>query len=501
MLKSSFYTSTSEDIIQEERESILRESNTAQTQLENIIQKLKPEIVDLNLQGSFSGELDLTILGTKFPRLKTLIFGQGKITDIRNIPSGVSKFVCNHNLLMSLERLPGSLIYLDIDHNFLKTLDLSKTPYLEELHCCDNRLENILDFPSSLTRLYCDQNRLQQLNLLGLSHLKVLHVSDNPLLVLENIPQDIHDYVAENNPLAKETTSYDYAEWEYEEDIRQAADWADKKEVKDRKIKYLDALTIYFKIKNEYENDLLKKRRIAYKKALSKKAGVLRAKKIKGQCYHCHRMVGMEFRSTVEGYVARCGDTHHPCQFIIKLFRGNFSSNEYFLYLFREQLEKEKIEIIRQKLDSLFSYISEESSVKEFKKILDSYNDSNVLYSELLKRNNEINHNEHTKELLQKKQAKVYQFMSKIQSMVQEYKSSPHSQDTQHINYGGATGILRTAMELYVKDLLPEVENLRRLKYEIMEMDNNRLFQRETGLQKLEYTYGDAPTVEKFRNV
>ena len=56
MLKSSFYTSTSEDIIQEERESILRESNTAQTQLENIIQKLKPEIVDLNLQGSFSGE-------------------------------------------------------------------------------------------------------------------------------------------------------------------------------------------------------------------------------------------------------------------------------------------------------------------------------------------------------------------------------------------------------------------------------------------------------------
>ena len=164
------------DIIQEERESIIRDTNTAQTQLENIIQNLKPEIIDLNVQSEFFGELDLSVLETKFPRLKSLLLGPGKITSIRNIPSGISKLVCNNNLLMSLERLPGSLLYLDVDHNYLKTLDLSKTPYLEEIHCNDNRLENILHLPQNITKLYCEQNQLQKLDVSGLPHLKVLRV-------------------------------------------------------------------------------------------------------------------------------------------------------------------------------------------------------------------------------------------------------------------------------------------------------------------------------------
>jgi hypothetical protein len=56
-------------------------------------------------------------------------------------------------------------------------------------------------------------------------------------------------------------------------------------------------------------------------------------------------------------------------------------------------------------------------------------------------------------------------------------------------------------MELYAKDLLPEIDNLRRLKYGTIEMENDVLNQQPVGIQDLEYTYGDMPSVEKFRGV
>jgi hypothetical protein len=489
------------DIIQEERESIIRDANTAQTQLENLIQSLKPEIVELNLQSAFSGELDLSVLSAKFPRLRTLSFGPGKIISIRNLPTGISKLVCSNNLLVSLENLPGSLLYLDITHNFVKTLDLTKTSYLEELHCSDNRLENLIHLPPSLTQLYCDRNKLQRLDLTGLTHLKILHVSDNPLLVVENVPQGIHEYVAENNPLAQEKNNYDYAEWEYEDDIRAEEAYLDKKHVKDRKIKYLDALNVYFKLKREYEADRLNRRRTAFKKGATRKQGAKRAQMVQGKCLKCKRMVGMVFYTDANGHVAHCGDNSKPCDFHIKLLRGNFSFSDYYFYLFYEQLETEKIEIIRQKLDSLFSYVSEETAVKEFKRVLESYNDTTALFGDFNQRNNELYHNKDKQEMIAKKRAQIFRILAQIQGMVQEYQREPRGAESQHAAYGGVTGTLHTAMELYAKDLLPEIDNLRRLKYGTIEMENDVLNQQPVGIQDLEYTYGDMPSVEKFRGV
>jgi hypothetical protein len=499
MSKLSSYSSISEDIIQEERESIIRDSNTAQSQLENIIDKLKPEIVDLNLQSSFSGELDLTIIGTKFPRLRSLLFGPGKITTIRNIPSGISKFICNNNLLMSLEKMPGSLLYLDIDHNYVKTIDLSKTPYLEELHCSNNRLENLLQLPKSITKLYCDQNKLKELDLTGKSHLKILHVSNNPLLIVNNVPEDIHEYVAENNPLAMEKTSYDYVEWDDMEEIDEKIKDLDKKHRANLKIKYTDALNTYFKIKQSYESDLLKRRRVAFKKGATKQSGMKRSQSVKGKCVQCKRTVGMFFRTSSKGYTAICGDKVNSCGLNIELFRGKYYSNEYYINVYKELLEEEKTEIIRQKLDSLFNYISAESSVKEFKKKLESYNDALDGYTYHVKIHNDLFHNVEKKELISKKQDQIYKILSQIQNMIDEHKSTnPYSQ---HAAYGGSVGLLHTAMEVYVTDLLPEIDNLRRLKYEIVEMDQNTVFQKDVTLYKLDLLMGEPPSIVRFRGV
>lgn len=490
------------DIILEERENIIRDSNIAQSQLENIVDKLKPEIVDLNLQSAFSGELDLSILSTKFPRLRSLSFGPGKITDIRNIPVGISKFICSNNLLIQLEKLPGSLLYLDIDQNFLKTLDLSKTSYLEELHCSNNRLENILQLPKSMVKLYCDQNKLRELDVTSLSNLKTLHVSNNPLLIVKNISEDIHEYVSENNPLALEKTSYDYVDFGDYENIEEQVKESDKKHRDNLKIKYADALNTFFKIKHNYESDLLKRRREAFKKGATKQSGIKRAKAVKGKCTNCKRAVGMIFRTDSNGYVALCGDRSNKCGLDIKLFRGKHDSNEYFLDIFKELLEEKKTEIIRQKLDSLFNYISAESSVKIFKEILESYNDALEGYAYHVKINDDLFHNVHNAELVSKKQEMIYKILSQIQNMVHEYKSTDlHEIHQQQSKYGGSIGLLRTAMEVYVTDLLPEVENLRRLKHELIEMEDDVVFKQKIALHKLDISLGEPPSILRFRGV
>jgi len=74
--------------------------------------------------------------------------------------------------------------------------------------------------------------------------------------------------------------------------------------------------------------------------------------------------------------------------------------------------------------------------------------------------------------------------------------------------------ILRNAVEIQVKEIIPEMENLRRLKYELMEMDNKttnaggfgksiidvkcNLIQRYANLSRYDHTFGEEPSVVKF---
>ena len=487
------------DIIQQQREAIRNDNNIAQTTMEDMIFGLKKDIVDLNIQTPLYGDLDLSVLSTRFPRLRYISFGAGKITSLNHLPVGISKLVCKGNLLVSLDQLPGSLIYLDIDDNYISTLDCATFPQLEELHCENNHLTDILHLPRTLTRLYCTQNRLTQLDLTNLIHLRILHCSENPLLSIDNVPETIHEFVSENNPLSQEVTNYDYVEWEHEDELRERYDKMERANVVQRNVSYSDALQTYFRLKHDYETDLLKRRRIAFKKAKTRKNGILRSQRVLGKCVHCKRNVGTVFRTDSNGYYASCGDTSQACTLDIKLLRGQFSPNEQFLYLFREQIEQEKDGIIRQKMDSLFSYVSEETAVKDFKQLLTAYKETSELFHGFFDRHQEIFYNTKRGELLQEKKTKIQEIQAQIKSIVDEYKKSGNL--LANASYGGVTGLLKSAMEIYVRDLMPEIENLRRLKYEIMEMNGDVLVQREVGLNQTEYTFGDPPTAARFRGV
>lgn len=474
-------------LIQREREKIIQTNNTAQQEFSDIIKNLKTTIRELTIQSELHGSLDLSILTeNNFENINTIHFGRGELTSITNIPSTVSKFICSGNLLVEFTDLPASLVYLDFNDNHLTTFDFTKTPRLEELHCERNKITELNAIPSTIISLYCDQNKLTHIDLKGLKNLKTLHISNNPLIVVENLPETIHDFVSENNHITNITNERDELSDEENEIVPNT-----KNSMKDisKKINYLEALDKYFKLKKKYEEKLLKAKKSAFKLADTKKQGIKQSSKIKIKCIYCKRQVGTIFSSSMNNYTAVCGDTKNPCELKIKLFRGDFSLCEQYLYYFKQQLEDDKQIIITQKMDTLFNYLSEQQSSELFKQNLENYNDDSNVYLERLNYHNELYHNEHKKELISRKNTVIYEIQDKINAMLSEYSVSKNRE------------ILKTAINIYVFDLKPEIENLRRLKYDVMEVENDILYQNVIFPSKIEYTYGEPPSVIQFTKV
>ena len=57
---------------------------------------------------------------------------------------------------------------------------------------------------------------------------------------------------------------------------------------------------------------------------------------------------------------------------------------------------------------------------------------------------------------------------------------------------------ITTVVNIYINDLLVEIEHLQRLKYDICEVYGNILYQNEIAITKKEGLYSEPPNVEKF---
>lgn len=477
------------DIVQQKRADIIKENNTAQEEFASIIENLNPNTTtELTIRTKLYGNLNLgEILEDRFPNLNSIKFYPGEITEIRNIPSGITRFECPGNLLTELDggNLPGSLLILDITDNYLRTLDLVGSPNLEELRCNNNRIEEFRNLPTTLVTLFCNQNQLRKLNLRGIDRLKTLHCSENPILRIENLPSNIHDFSAENSPFALEIEESDNDSETEDSNILKK----NKEKMVDRRINYLDALQLYYRTKHDYEEKLLKKRRLAYKRAPTKKMGRTAANAVLPSCIYCNRPVGTRFYTNSTGHFAVCGDKTAPCALNIKLQRGSFNMKSDLLYIFKEEIEEGKERVIRQKLDSLFNYYSDEAAIQNFKKFMENYSLSSLVYEDYVRFHKELYFNEQKKEMIHKKTNKINEILEEIQSLMKDYNETE------------TPATLKTAMELYVRDLMPEVENLRRLKYGVVEIEDNVLIEMPNRLSELEHGFLDEPKVVEFKGL
>jgi hypothetical protein len=150
-------------------------------------------------------------------------------------------------------------------------------------------------------------------------------------------------------------------------------------EMNEKSMDYKTALDHYYRMKIKYEEKVSKMKQTAYEKAETKKQKKHALLSIKPQCVVCKRPVGTIFSRRNNRLSAICGDTKNPCKLNIQIFTGDYSPLSSLLYETREGLEELKDTIIRQKLDTLFNYISENESIEYYKKELEAFHDYNIV--------------------------------------------------------------------------------------------------------------------------
>jgi len=485
------------NIIEEKRESIIRDNNTAQEKITNLLELYDRSITELHINEPLHGDLDLSVfheLG--FDHIKKIYLGKGEITNIRNYPKSLLVFECVENLLVEVTGLPDGIHEINFQYNYLKHVDLEGLSKLFKVNLSHNKIEDIENIPVNIEELYCENNYLKSLDLAKIQKLRILHVSQNINLILENVPKSLVDLKMEDNPFTEIT---------YQELQTNDKESGDDDAIQ-KKITYNEGLYIYFHLKNKYETEFVDaKKKIRNNPLISRKKGIKEAKQLKAMCINCQRPVGTIFSSADKQYTAICGDSNPQtkCRLNIKIERVTYNHEQELLYLFRESLQEIKEKIIGQKLNTLFNYMSEKQAATFFKEELEEYNTNSSMYKTLYENYNQLHYDPHRKELILRKQDHIFKLMDTVQAILDEYKKTDNKET------------LRNAVEIQVKELIPEMENLRRLKYEWTDVEitekytggfgrntierNNRLVQRDIVLSKNDFTFGGIPEIINFQ--
>lgn len=491
-MSMKIYTIYFMNIIKEQRDTIIRENDTGQDELIRILETegLTKQSTELIIKQTLSGNIDLSVLREQgYNHIKTIEFAAGEITGLQNVPDDLKSLSCSQQLLIELENLPPSLETLNIHNNYLKTLDLDRCKKLKVLNISHNHVDKIENMPASLEELYCDNNEIKLLDLRPVQQLRVLHISNNKAVIIENLPPSLVDFKSENNPMVElEYSNGDSLEKDSDSETEDESKPTKKKHTTVRRVDYIEALYEYFKLKAAYEERLKQQKKAAYANAAGKRKVAKRlVSEVKAKCINCSRPVGTIFTSENFRYTAICGDKKNPCNLKIILYNGLTKTNEYWLNNDRELLDDSKEAIIEQKMDTLFDYMSEEESVKQFKQKLADYNNDAAKYKDTEDRYNELYHDPNRIAMIKTKHELVYGLIATIRRMMGEYEKT------------GNAAILKTAIGIQVKELEPEIHNLRMLKYEIMEMNvkdgRHVLFQRDVSLAKTDYNIGEPVSV------
>lgn len=476
------------------KRNLAKENNTAQAAVDYKIQQMAinsreteftvpmmPIAGDINV--SQLKPLNIMSIATKLP---------GHITDITGIPEGVKTFKFEKQLLAELPRLPNSIETINVNNNYIEKIDLSNFNRLKIARLNDNRLKNVGKLPESLEELYLDNNKIKQLNLEGLTKLRILHCRNNRTLRIENIPASIVDIqVEEGNPQI--ILDYEYLP-------NNAAD-NDNERMKGTETEFVESMHDYFRLKNTYEHAAADARYMAKDRALKRglglKMAIKKARQVRPKCLNCKRPVGTVFKTREDRFLAYCGDTKEPCALKIELFKGTFESDDEFADYTQKELLETKEKIIRQKMDVLFNYSSEEETVAKFKDLIEDYNLLSVLHKSDLDIREDKRFNLHKRELIKGKMKTISDIKGKMNAFMDEYAASDNRD------------ALHSAMDIYIREYMPEINNLRMLKYSVMEMVIPALIttpttrvralnQSAASVRQLETFHGEVPKVIKY---
>lgn len=424
--------------------------------ISQILEKKKTNSVELDFTESLEGKVNLAILAEKgFIKVEILRFSPGNITSLTNLPPNLKKIMIADNLLDTIE-LPDSIEYVDLAHNAFKgELDIGRNELLKYLRVSYNQITSLENLSTNLEEIYCDHNLLRSLQLKNTPKLRILHCDYNPKLILQDLPDTL---VESRLP---------------EKRVQQTKNSGTTKE-------YLDSLRKYFNVKKKYETTLHGMKILAKEKK--------RKLKTLPPCIGCSRAVGMIFSGKDQKYAAYCGDSIKPCDWKLVIYRGDHYSFVETLMEMRENLEETKQNIIRQKMDTLFEYITEEKSASLFKNQLSFLTTNTEMVEKYMEDYHRIYFSEEKREIVELKQKNIQQLLLELH---------------EHLVEGEIEDVVRIQYER----IQPIAKYIQSLHYPLMEMEFDKkkgewtLEQRELLMADLEINHGEPVSVKTVTNV
>ena len=258
----------------------------------------------------------------------------------------------------------------------------------------------------------------------------------------------------------------------------------------EEKKKFVDGLNTYFKLKAAYETNIKKdKTQISKLPGLSWREKRNEYAKIKHKCINCKRPVGSIFSTKTNNgerqYIALCGDRNTPCPLDIKINLGVTFNITDDIRQDEEKIKEYNNEIIRDKNDLLFGYITPQQAVTRFDSIKEDVADATKIYEFTLDQYLNVVDNPEKKEELKNLKIEFYNNLDNFNAMIQQYKTTQNTQ------------FVIDAVELYVSTMQPRINDILKKTYsyngvEYNEDDNTfHLIQIPISIEDLEWDIGE----------
>jgi len=241
-----------------------------------------------------------------------------------------------------------------------------------------------------------------------------------------------------------------------------------------------DAISTYYKLKGQYNTNINKQIKEIYEKKLSLEEKKSKFAELKKKCVVCGKYGGTIFEEDNTMLLAKCGNQENPCKLDIKLQRAKYNNLLNVIATQSSDINRYKNDIITTKLNFLFGFKNQESTLSEFEKlkadlvkIIKQYQDNSSKYIKTIY-NAENSSTINT--LDNKLDANILIFKDNIDN----YKKS------------GQESYLKDAVEIYVNTITIINKELRSLKYKVQEVlhnkdnDTYRLVQKSYTLSELQ---------------
>ena len=261
---------------------------------------------------------------------------------------------------------------------------------------------------------------------------------------------------------------------------------------------YDDAVNEYYDLKQQYRVSKEKEMQIFLEATedMSWREKRNLFKSLHYKCVNCRRYVGSIFKTNMieqdRHLIAKCGDHSNPCPLNIDINLGTILSYEYALEIDKDMILDYKKDIIKDKNNLMFGYISSKQAIDRFDKLKEEMISSIDILESTNKRYLNITNNLEKKEKIIELQQQVYGIINAIKIYIKQYESSNNP------------ALINDAVTLYTEELLGKIAELNMLNfaYKAVEYDVDlntyTLVMKQYSVEEMEINIGADNAVISF---